>query len=336
MNKKFFTICIFSIVIFSLFFPLNPSLAADYTVTCTVDGCTSPRTALFQETSAVPGDSVSKSFTVQNDRTEPIHVSLGGTKNSDTDEQFLEVVDVSIKNGDGTVIRNSTLSQFLNGETVPLGEIAAGESTEYRMILTFRTGSMNDYQGKKANFTIVVQIQGEDANDENSASNPSFDSLQPSGSPSNSTSSVSGISAAVNALSTTVGSILGSDIFADINISEAFLPKAEVLGTANCAGTNTWWWIPLAIQSGLSLVLLYRAAHKKQTSLIVPVIITAGASALSQISHRVFGCGCSPQYWCLQYGYINALIFMLTLIAIIVPHAIHINQLHNRRRNHFF
>lgn len=310
LMKRTCKLCTFSIVLFIISSFIKPVNAADYTVTCTTDGCDSPSTPLFQELSAVPGESVSKSLTIQNDRPETIDVSLSTKQNSDTDEDFLDAVDVSIKKSDGTVIDNRILSDFLGGGTIPLEEIPARQYREYSISLLFRKNSPNTYQGKQANFDIVISIEGDSTNKQEETTTSTRTSNS-----SESHQSVSGITTVFAALNDSVGSVLGSDSTSHVKIDELFSPRDNILGATACEETNILWWLPLAVQTGISFVSIVRTRDKPYLRFLYFIIVVI-ASVLSYVIHRFFGCGCSPRLWCLWYGYVNILILVLTMLIL--------------------
>lgn len=134
----------------------------DFTATCGNSGCVSPVIAIFNESSILPGQSFEKSMAVENNRDNQINVKLSAGKKSETDDLFLNVLTVSIKNQDDSLISTSSLADFLNGTKLDLGNIAVGARKSIKIAIDFDKNAGNAYQAKKAVFDIHFEISGDD------------------------------------------------------------------------------------------------------------------------------------------------------------------------------
>lgn len=154
---------LFAILILSSFsvYLIKTSKAEGSTILCDSSGCSGFLGALFSETNTTPGQSASKSFEVKNQRSESLALSLSGEKKAGTDVEFLPQVEVSVEKAGGANLFSGNLSNFLNGTSVDLGTLAAGNSGEYEIALSFNMASGNEYQGKVANFDLAVNIVGQ-------------------------------------------------------------------------------------------------------------------------------------------------------------------------------
>jgi hypothetical protein len=140
---------------------VGSSRAADHSIVCNSLGCSGPGTALFTETNITPGDSVTKSLEVKNERSENLTIELKAEKKSGTDEVFIKKVDVSVDEVAGANKFSGTMETFLDNVTsIPLGTLSASSAKEYEITLGLQDVD-NFYQGKGANFNIAVNVTGE-------------------------------------------------------------------------------------------------------------------------------------------------------------------------------
>lgn len=146
------------------------SQAADFNVTCNASGCTSPGSATFNETSVAPGDSITKYIQVKNNHNETLNLDMTTSKENNTDDIFLDVVDVVVIGLGGRVRFNNTLRQFLTSPTIDLGSINDSGQEKVKIILTLRDVG-NQYQGKQAIFDLPIHInvQGQGGTSDSSA-----------------------------------------------------------------------------------------------------------------------------------------------------------------------
>lgn len=162
MSKKFIYL-LFSLLLAASMAAMfvGSTTAADQSILCNSLGCTSPGTALFSETNVAPGDTVTKTLEVKNQRSETLTIELSAYKKSGTDDDFLEKVDVSVDEVGGGNKYSGSLGDFLQGSTtVALGSISASSTKEFDITLALEDVG-NEYQGKGANFDISVDVAGE-------------------------------------------------------------------------------------------------------------------------------------------------------------------------------
>ena len=140
---------------------IGTSRAADHSIVCNSLGCSGPGTALFSETNITPGNSVTKSLEVKNERSENLTIELKAEKKSGTDEDFIKKVDVSVDEVAGANKFSGTMETFLdNATSIPLGTLSASSVKEYEITLGLQDVD-NFYQGKGANFNIAIDMTGE-------------------------------------------------------------------------------------------------------------------------------------------------------------------------------
>ena len=140
---------------------VGSSRAADHSIVCNSLGCSGPGTALFSETNITPGDSVTKSLEVKNERRENLTIELTAEKKLGTDEDFIKKVDVSVDEVGGANKFFGTMEIFLDGATsIPLGTLSVSSVKEYAVTLGLKDVG-NEYQGKGASFNIAVNVTGE-------------------------------------------------------------------------------------------------------------------------------------------------------------------------------
>ena len=166
--------------------------AADKNVVCNEGGCSGFDGALFSETNVVPGNSVSKTFSIKNEMAEDISVDLDPQEQPGSDDVFLEKVSAVIYLSPATILFGGFMNTFLAGSDIALGTINPGSIKEYEIELSLPTEAGNEYQENVANFSLSLKISGEDSgtsqvlgtssssgssNSESSGSTPSVESI---------------------------------------------------------------------------------------------------------------------------------------------------------------
>ena len=146
-----FTASVFAILVIKI------SQAADFDIACDANSCTSPGSAIFNQTNVAPGDSVTKTIEIKNQHGETINMDMTTSENSDTDTTFLNVVDVLVKEENGTVRFTGSLTAFLNNPAIDLGSLNAYGTKQITITLSFQDVG-NQYQGQQAKFNIPIHI----------------------------------------------------------------------------------------------------------------------------------------------------------------------------------
>ena len=213
-----------------LIISIHDSKAAEYKITCDSSGCTSPGTAIFNETNIAPGDSITKYIEVKNNYNETLNLNMTTTKDNNTDDIFLDVIDVIVIGLDDQIRFDDTLRQFLNDPIIDLGSINDSGQDQVKITLSFQNVD-NQYQGKQAVFDIPINIkvqgQGENLDD---SSTPTF-SFNPTG-------KIAGVTTTQSSSS----------------------PGGQIKGAQS---TFSWLWLLLLIPFGLIFFLLYRRRLQK-------------------------------------------------------------------------
>ena len=143
----------------------NNIFAADKNVVCNNSGCSGFSGSLFSESGMLPGDTLSKTFSVKNERNEPISLTLESEENAGTDEIFKQkIVAVVYENG-GLIKFSGTFENFLVSD-IALGNLSPNETKNYEISISFPTDAGNEYQGKVINFDLSITITGDDGSTE--------------------------------------------------------------------------------------------------------------------------------------------------------------------------
>lgn len=154
LKPLLFTLSIF-IIGFNFF--ISIAQAADFSITCNPNGCTSPANAIVDEPSIAPGDSITRTFQVKNNHHETLNLDMTTTKDNSTDDIFLDAVDVIVLGLGGRTRFDDTLRQFLNNPNIDLGSLNASGQKQVKITFAFQPVG-NQYQNKQAIFDIPVHI----------------------------------------------------------------------------------------------------------------------------------------------------------------------------------
>lgn len=158
MKKILFALFIFT---FLVGFNTQAVLAADKTVTCGPSECSGLDGPLFYESNILPGDKFVKIVSIVNNRSENLQVKIYASKQSATDDMFLDVISMSVIRN-GNTISSTSLREFLDGRKIDIGLIGAGASTEVKFEALFSPDAGNLYQRKKAVFDLFINVEGKD------------------------------------------------------------------------------------------------------------------------------------------------------------------------------
>jgi hypothetical protein len=305
----------------------------DFTVTCSNSGCSSPVIAIFNESGILPGQSFERTMAVENDRSKDIAVKLSAGKKSQTDDIFLDVLSVSIKNSDDSLISSSSLADFLNGTKLDLGNISVGTRKSLKIAINFDQNAGNPYKAKKAVFDIFFDISGDDitstTNSDVCANLQGIQTSLPDGyhfdgarvncltwelggppAPSSVSSAVLGITNTIKRLGER---ILGVSVSGEPTVLPKATPTPEVQGIS-CQADYYRWWLPLVIEVIIFIFYFFWLNGNKSITrhwLIIPFIV----AAISQIIHEILGCNCATGKWCPRYIFINLIILVVFIIV---------------------
>lgn len=157
--------------------------AADYDIACDPNGCTSLGNATFNEQSVAPGDSVTRYIEIKNNHHQTLNLDMTTSKDSKTDDIFLDVVDVKVIGLGGRIRFDGSLRQFLSNPSIDLGSINASGKKQVKITITLQNVG-NQYQGLKAIFDLPIKINvqgsgsgGDGASQSTSPTSPSLTSL---------------------------------------------------------------------------------------------------------------------------------------------------------------
>jgi hypothetical protein len=281
---------------------IGVSRAADQTITCNSSGCSGPGTPLFNVANAAPGDSVEKTLEIKNDRSKDIAVTLSSAKESGGDDMLLDVLTVSIKNSDDSLISQTTLANFISGSPVSLGAVSANTTKTVKIDISFNESADNSYQNKTAKFTLFLNATGDDLEEKIVTAGAPFQFGGPPPPPDVKPASLGVIKVARQILGVTT-------ILQEERIEEVLAEETE---TASCSGRYYPWWAPLIFQAFFSAFYLRRVKKGKEplVKLALPLL---GLALLSQLIHNRLGCNCAVSIWCERYGVFNLGILLFFL-----------------------
>lgn len=134
------------------------SKAADQTITCTDSGCSGIADALFNESGVAPGESVTKSLEIINNHSQTLKLALSPSKNTETDDNFIELVTVTVTTDKGGRF-TGTLGQFLTAY-IDLEKLESHQRRQVEISLSLDNVG-NDFQGKQAKFSFDLKIDQE-------------------------------------------------------------------------------------------------------------------------------------------------------------------------------
>lgn len=136
----------------------------DKEVICKEGGCSGFDGSLFSEENVYPGQSVKKSIKVKNEKDEKLEFTLSSNQEAGSDENFTKKATIVIYEN-GNVLFSDTFHNFF-GKDIDLGEVEKGNYKLYEFEANFPSDSGNDYQGKRINFSLILNIKGEESGEE--------------------------------------------------------------------------------------------------------------------------------------------------------------------------
>ena len=122
--------------------------------------------SLFSEANFLPGESVSNWAKVTNNSGQPQRVvaesinSFNPVINSGTGERFGDILRLTIKNENITVLYNETFSDFFSAGEIYLGDITTGSTIHYDFNVSFEESAGDGFQGKSLGFDMLIGFQG--------------------------------------------------------------------------------------------------------------------------------------------------------------------------------
>lgn len=153
-------IAVFFLILCFFLTPLRNVYAYDKEVVCenTCDGFSG---ALFSENDIKPGDSINKTLSIKNSRSENINIKLSSEKLSGTDDILAERITIIVYDA-GNILFSGTFSEFL-GKEINLGSISQNQTKVFDIHTAFPINSGNIYQEKRVNFSLTLYIQGDES-----------------------------------------------------------------------------------------------------------------------------------------------------------------------------
>ncbi len=163
MNKfmKKYLLIASSVVLMLIFSGVNDVRSADQTITCSNSDCFGLAGQVFAETGILPGDGVTRSIEVKNNTDESLLVRFEITKNTATDDDFVDIVELTIGH-DSTIIYSDVFANAF-ADDFELGEIGPGNNSEVKLNLLLPVSAGNEYQNKSADFDITFYIEGSES-----------------------------------------------------------------------------------------------------------------------------------------------------------------------------
>ena len=195
------------------------SRAADQTITCTDSGCSGISDALFNESSVAPGESVTKSLEIINNHSQTLKLALSPSKNTGTDDNFIESVTVTVTTDKGNRF-TGTLGQFLTAY-IDLEKLESGQHRPVSISLSLADVG-NDFQGKQAKFSFDLKINQEVAGDSGGGTDTVTTAALPSPS-------------------------LAAGLVAGVAASPSPSPSPGPAGVVAGQATSPWWWLLLLL-----------------------------------------------------------------------------------------
>jgi hypothetical protein len=172
VNKKILAICT---TVTGLLLPLS-SYAADLTITCSSDTLCSKvpaNSTFFSITNAVPGQTITRTIDIVNDRAKTCGMQLGTSKVSATPTDFDEFLFTVIRSdgadvygrgdgGEGAADVKTLDALFNETAGIALGNIRGGQTRSYDWTITLNPAAGNDYQDARAAFDFDLAFSCEE------------------------------------------------------------------------------------------------------------------------------------------------------------------------------
>lgn len=286
MAKKIKLLLFIFTLILAGFVFASKAYAADSEITCNPNGC-SDVGPIFNESGLAPGATVSKTLKVTNGYSEwrSFALELQGSNYSDSVPSMADELTVTIndKTNNVPVYGPKTITEWKADGLVHLGGFDPGATRIFEINVVFNNVG-NLHQNQKLTFDLKVGFE------ELGAGQPS----------------VLGISTQISG-KTPVNRLLG--VLTENLPQEVALPG--VLG-ASCNANYYPWWIPLAIQLLLIMILTNRAKVDKWSRRKYFVYGLAIA-ILSQFANKFLGCNCAVSGLCNYYLLFNLGILFASL-----------------------
>ena len=130
---------------------------ADYKVICDNNGCTGPATATFYEDNLVAGETLTRTIEIKSAYGQTLNASLTATKLSNTDDDLLDQIQVTIYGLNGRTRFTGSFEELFNTPLVDLGSLFAFGSREVVIEVSLDQFG-NAYQTKKIWFNMPIQI----------------------------------------------------------------------------------------------------------------------------------------------------------------------------------
>ncbi len=146
------------LIIFLLFFIFPFKVfAADYQVTCDNTGCTGSTAACFYEDNLAPGDKITKTIEINSVYDQTLNLDLSSNKLTNTDEDLLKEITITIIGLEGRIRFSNTLEKFFTPTIVDLGSLTAHKTKSISLTVSLNQFD-NQYQTNKAWFDIPINI----------------------------------------------------------------------------------------------------------------------------------------------------------------------------------
>lgn len=136
--------------------------AGDQTIVCNATACSGINGALFSESNLVPGDLITRRFTLDNsDNPDSCNLNLKTKNNSLSGKGdhslFAEKLQTVIKDGE-TEYFDQTMARLFEGGSIALGTIPAYGKSEYIWTVYLNSNMGNNYQDAKAQFDFEISF----------------------------------------------------------------------------------------------------------------------------------------------------------------------------------
>jgi len=153
----------------------------DKEVVCTDSGCSGFLGPLFNVTNTIPGETSIKTFSIKNEKGEKIDVSLTTDKKLGTDQDFAEGAVAVVYSKPSELIFSDSLYNFIDNKTISLGSIDPQVTKTYEVQLSLPDSAGNEFQGKRANFSLNLNISRQTTGSEEVLSSQSSSSSNDNG-----------------------------------------------------------------------------------------------------------------------------------------------------------
>lgn len=150
--------------IFALFVFVPQLYAANYTISCNQNTCSTNDTLVFNQTNLSPNDSISKTIEVKNTSSKNLDITLHPISTSSA--ILIEKIDITLNQTGLTEYFNDTLKIFLNS-AINLKNVSGKSSRKFDITAHLQKID-NTFQGKSVEFDLKFDLSQKDTSSSHS------------------------------------------------------------------------------------------------------------------------------------------------------------------------